>query len=200
MRNGDWNDPADDNSPGYFDYINPHVYEEWCDWDGWGNDGLCCDPYLSDVADGEPALSRQPGLTVTDVPDRSLPVMPELDGQPEVPLYGFREPIPGARQFSCTGTPMPDDIKAFGSGHPWTSRISQITLMKGLAQPCLDPGSRSRVLLCSHLWTPHCRMVPKLEPWHFRRLRISPVTVLESPERPCPYSYPGILGNPGSCK
>ena len=72
---------------GYFYHSNPHVCEEWCGWDGWGNDGLCCDPYLSDVTDGEPALFRPTGLTVTDVPDRSLPIMPELDGQPEVPLY-----------------------------------------------------------------------------------------------------------------
>ena len=42
------------------------------------------------------------------------------------------------------------------------------------------------MLLCSLLWTPCCRMVPELEPWHFRRLRISPVTVLKSMERSCP--------------
>ena len=32
------------------------------------------------------------------------------DGKPEVPLYGFRELIPGAVQFSCTDTPMPDAV------------------------------------------------------------------------------------------
>ena len=57
---GGWNDPADDNSSGSFDYSYPHVCKEWCAWDGRRNDGLCCDPYRSDVADGEPAISWKP--------------------------------------------------------------------------------------------------------------------------------------------
>ena len=108
-----WNDPADDNSSGYFDYSNPHGCEEWCGWNGPGTDGLCCDPYLSDVADGEPDLSWKLGLTVADVPDRSLPIMPNLDGKPKVPLYGFRESIPvlfssRVRTLQCWMIPDPD--------------------------------------------------------------------------------------------
>ena len=47
---------------------------------------------------------------------------------------------PRAVQFSCT-TLQCRIIPEFGSGHPWTSRITQITLMKGPVRPCLDPGS-----------------------------------------------------------
>ena len=103
-----WNYLADDNSLGYFDNSNPHGCEEWYGWDGRGTDGLWCDPYLSDVADGELFLSWKPGLTVADVPDRSLPIMPDIDGKPEVSLYGSWESILGAVQFSCTDIPIPD--------------------------------------------------------------------------------------------
>ena len=47
-------------------------------------------------------------MTVADVPDRSLPIMPDLGGKPEVSLYGSCESIPSAVRYSCADTPMPD--------------------------------------------------------------------------------------------
>ena len=116
------------------------------------NDGLCCDPYRSDVADGEPARSWKPGLTVTDVPDRSLPIMPNLDGKPEMPWYGFRESTT-VLFSSCVRTLQCRIIPEFGSGHPWTSRISQITLVWPWYTLVWIPGAGPRyysILIYSH--------------------------------------------------
>ena len=48
-----------DNRPGYFDYDDPRDYEEWwCGWDDPMDDGMCYDPYRSDVTGGQNVFSR----------------------------------------------------------------------------------------------------------------------------------------------
>ena len=49
-----------------------------------------------------------PGLTVPDILDCSLPIMPDLDGKPEVPLSGSGGPFPDDFRFSYMDTPLPD--------------------------------------------------------------------------------------------
>ena len=50
-------DDVIDNTTAYFNYDGPRDYEEWCGWDDPGNDGMHCDPYRSDVTNGETVVS-----------------------------------------------------------------------------------------------------------------------------------------------
>ena len=114
-------DDVNDNTQDYFDYDDPCDYEEWCGWDDPGDDGTYYDPYRLDVAVGENFVSRAwvgarwdgamaaAELTVTEIPDRSPSITPDLDGKPGVPWSMSDRPIPGDFQFSYMDTPWPED-------------------------------------------------------------------------------------------
>ena len=108
-------DDVNDNRPGYFDYDDPCNYEEWCGWDDPVKDGMCYNPYRSDVTGGGTVFSRAwlgvrsdgavaaPESTVTEITDRSPSTIPDLasdlGGKTGMLLSGFGGPITGDIQF-----------------------------------------------------------------------------------------------------